>query len=237
MEYKKETVRNAIMFTIIIALAGCTSTTEKEEKVAAVAVPKAQPPVQDPMHFDGTFVAPGTDFSRYKRVIVTDLGLNDTQITLTTTQVSGNKSTQSLSEQDKRFFREEYTHSVVVNLIADGTYTTALNPADDVLLIKSKIVQISPTVTDDKNTNPGMKIYNEGNATMMISMELYDSMSNKLIGTVTSSRALGLMQNDNNRTSTNAQIRQAFAFWLRTLRTELDALSRRQSPLDKLLRQ
>ncbi|HSX86073.1 MAG TPA: hypothetical protein VLE50_11745, partial [Cellvibrio sp.] len=84
--------------------------------------------------------------------------------------------------------------------------------------------------------NEAMVMYNKNAAEITISMELFDSVTHRLIGTITDSRDLGQMQVNNNRLATNVLIRQAFIDWLKTLRTELDALSGRQSPLEQYLR-
>ncbi|MGM8227335.1 DUF3313 family protein [Cellvibrio sp. ARAG 10.3] len=223
-----------LMFCAIAMLWACTSTPEIPEKPVTQQAQNNTPATPDPHIIEGTFVAPGVDFARYRRLIVAELGLNEIDVSVPAKQRSD--TSWVLTNEDKSFLRSEYTHAVVGNLIADGTYTTAINPAEDVLLVKSRIVQIAAGKPAAAEKNEALTMYNEGAAEITISMELFDSMTHRLIGTITDSRDLGHMQINNNRVAANVLIRQAFIDWLKTLRTELDTLSGRQSPLEKYLR-
>ena len=77
--------------------------------------------------------------------------------------------------------------------------------------------------------------YEQNSGAMTLTLELYDSVSQKLVGTIIDTRSLGRIWDDNSRASTSLQVRRAFASWLKNLRIELDQLSNRQPALDKLL--
>lgn len=214
----------------VTLLWGCSSTPEKSNQ----PTPEAVSVTVEPRFYEGTFVAPGVDFSGYRRLIVAELGFDEIEISLPSTR--GSEAAWELTDEDRRFFRSEYTHAVVANLVADGAYTTAINPAEDVLLVRSRILEIASLNVVAPSNNPGMAMYNESVGTMVITMELYDSMTNRLIGTITNRRSLAQMQANNNRAATNIAVRQAFVFWLKMMRTELDALAGRLSPLESHLR-
>jgi hypothetical protein len=218
----------------VVMLWACTTTQETPENSVTQQAQNDTSATPDPHIIEGTFVAPGVDFARYRRLIVAELGLNDIDVSIPAERRSD--SLWVLTDEDKSFLRSEYTHAVVGNLIADGTYTTAINPAEDVLLVKSRIVQIASGKPAAAEENEALAMYNEGAAEITISMELFDSVTHRLIGTITDSRDLGQMQINNNRVAANVLIRQAFIDWLKTLRTELDTLSGRQSPLEQYLR-
>lgn len=222
--------RTALILISAVTVAGCSSTPKTED---ASEQSRATSTETQSHIIEGTFVAPGVDFAKYRRLIIAELGLADINITVPAERRS--ETPWALTEQDKSFMRGEYTHAVVSNLIADGAYTTAINPAEDVLLVKSRIVQIAAGKPAPAE-NPAMAMYRETAGTITLSIELYDSMSHRLIGTITNSRDLGQMNVGDNQMATNTQIRQAFIYWLKTLRTELDTLSGRRSPLDQYLR-
>lgn len=232
-QLKKIFYKTLVPLSVVI-LWGCSATPHTETNNTTEQAQEGASTTSDPHIIEGTFVAPGIDFANYRRLIVAELGLSDIDITIPA-EPHGD-TPWVLTEEDKSFLRSEYTHAVVGNLIADGTYTTAINPAEDVLLVKSRIVQIAGGKPLSSEENEAMAMYNKSAAEITISMELFDSATHRLIGTITDSRDLGQMQVNNNRLAANVLIRQAFIDWLKTLRTELDALSGRQSPLEQYLR-
>ena len=227
MNCRKKIIVNALNALLVMILVGCSSQPKQVEEPAVKAF--------DPAEADGIFVVPGIDFSQYKKLIVTDLELDEIDIRQPP-PTSKNQSPWRLGEREKRFMREEYTQAVVMNLIADGAYATALDAGDDVLLLRSEITRIAPLVTSaSAAAAKTMESYNASNGAMTISMELYDSISRKLVGTIISTRDLGRIWDENSSASVSLQVDLAFKYWLKGLRAQLDQLSRRQSPLDKLL--
>lgn len=228
MKNKWSHTRCVLSVLLAVVVTACSSPTKSPTDTGKNPGAGDTPPTAEVTHVDGTMVVPGTDFSKYKKLLVTALDVDNIEII----SPDVNKP-WGIGEGDKRFFREQYTQAAVINLIADGAYATALDPGQDVLLLRSRIIRIAPP---DASMAPG------GNATtqvfssaVTISMELYDSSTEKLLGTLTNTLDLGRIWDENSQASSNLQVHQAFVYWLQSLRTELDALSRRQSTLDKLL--
>lgn len=216
----------------LLGVVSCSSQSEQPQQKSAAPEAAATAEQRNPAEMDGIFVAPSADFSRYKKIIITELGLDDIDIQM---PPNWNAATPWIvGEKEKQFFRTEYTQAAVVNLIADGTYATALSPADDVLLLKAKVTRIAPMLSPDGSRNRAMA-YEQNSGAMTLTLELYDSVSQKLVGTIIDTRSLGRIWDDNSRASTSLQVRRAFAAWLKNLRIELDQLSNRQPALDKLL--
>jgi hypothetical protein len=115
------------------------------------------------------------------------------------------------------------------NLIADGTYATAMQAGSDVLTVSAKVLEIAPLGTKDdmKGRPTNVKVYSEGMGTMTLEISLYDSLSGKPLAIITDQRDLGRVWEENNRVTNNIQVRLAFNQWLRNLRTELDKASAR----------
>lgn len=228
MKYVKLSARQLLVFLLLCNLLACSSLPEKDAITTAAESPDAQ------TFFEGSFIAPGVDFSRYKKIIITDLDLN--QMVVKTPASRREATPWTLKEEDKRFIRQEYTQAAVKNLVVDGAYATTLNPAEDALLIETKVLQIAPLQQSEKDKKDNkLAAYNETSGVMTITIELYDSATEKLLGTITDSRDLGFIWDEKSQSSTGVQIRLAFDDWLKYLRTELDQWSRRQTPLDKLL--
>lgn len=211
---------------IVTVLAGC-SQTKKHEEVAQQKADQAGLTAVGQSHFDGTFIAPGSNFSQYKKLLVERLDLEKVEI-IQPPKTGMSSAPWALTEEDKRFYQERYTEALINNLIADGAYATAVDPAADVLTIKARVVQIAPAaVKDDINSRQGiMKVYTEGSGSVTLEVALHDSITGKLLGIITDKRDLGRIWEENNRVTNNQQVRLAFNSWLRKLRSELEAISK-----------
>lgn len=209
-------------------LTACGINKPHEEAAMAKAQAEGMNALPKPS-FDGTFVAPGVDFAKYKKLIVEQLDMNNVEIIKPSSLNTTQDTSWVLNDKDKAYYSERYTQALINNLVADGTYSTATAAGDDVLTLRAKILQIAPLASkDDLQGRPQiMKVYSEGMGTMTLEITLYDSLSGKAIGIITDQRDLGRIWEENNRATNNIQIKLAFDAWLRKLRTELDKLSHR----------
>lgn len=227
----KRLVKNLSIKLVLIALVtgaivSC-SMTKPHEKAAALKASQAGLSAVETSRFDGTFVAPNAKFSQYTKLLVEQLDLSDVNIRKQSTDKI-NDTPWELSDADRRYYQERYTEALMTNLIADGRFATSLQSGSEVLLIKAKVLEIAPLASkDDQQGRPTMmKVYSEGMGTMILELSLVDSASGELLAIITDRRDLGRLWEENNRVTNNVQIRLAFNQWLRTLRTELDRLSR-----------
>lgn len=218
-----------LMLGLITSLAtGCSINKPHEKAAQAKAQSQGMNAVYN-SRFDGTFVAPGADFSKYKKILVEQLDMENVEIIQPSSNTFSRNTPWVLKPQDKAYYQERYTEALVNNLVVDGAYATASGTGTDVLILKSRILQIAPLASkDDTLGRPGlMKVYSEGMGKMTIEMSLYDSVSGKALGIITDQRDLGRIWEENNRATNNVQVRLAFEAWLGKLRSELDNLSKR----------
>ncbi|ACE85761.1 DUF3313 family protein [Cellvibrio japonicus] len=225
---KSSLMRVLVMGLLVSVVAGCTFTKKHEQEAQKKAQEQGLSQVEK-SRFDGTFVAPGVDFAKYKKLLVEQLDMENVEILKSSSRNFTRDTPWTLKPADKAYYQERYTEALIKNLVADGTYVTSVAASDDVLVIKSRILQIAPLASkDDSDGRPGiMKVYSEGMGTMTIEMSLYDSITGKAVGIITDKRDLGRIWEENNRVTNNIQVRLAFDAWLRKLRTELDNLSGR----------
>jgi len=211
-----------------IVMAGC-SITKKHEQDAQIKADKAGLAAIEKTHFDGTFIAPGAQFKKYKKLFVEQLDLSNVKIRKQSSSNTFDDTPWELNDEDRRYYQERYTEALMNNLIADGTYTTAMQAGADVLTVSAKVVEIAPLGSKDdlKGRPTNMEVYSEGMGTMTLEITLYDSVSGKPQAIITDQRDLGRLWEENNRASNNVQVRVAFDHWLRTLRKELDRASGR----------
>ncbi|MDO8344458.1 MAG: DUF3313 family protein [Cellvibrio sp.] len=211
------------------AIASC-SFTKPHEKDAQLKADKAGLTVVEKTRFDGTFIAKGAEFSQYKKLLVEQLDLSDVKVRKPSSTNIVDDTPWELNDNDRRYYQERYTEALMNNLIADGTYSTAMQAGADVMTVSAKVLEIAPLASKDdmKGRPTRMKVYSEGMGTMTLEISLYDSVSGKPLAIITDQRDLGRIWEENNRVTNNVQVRLAFNQWLRNLRTELDKASGRR---------
>ncbi|MDQ2075376.1 DUF3313 family protein [Marinimicrobium sp. ABcell2] len=164
---------------------------------------------------DGVFVAPGADFSAYNRLLVTDLNLEDWR------PPGRDLPLGAMNRNDREFFRQEYVGALVHHLVADGAYELALEPGNDVLQVDASLHQT--TLSQEASEQMGVTDPRDM-AVIVLSIELYDSVSGRLLATVTDRQPLGRGANHGSSPLTPMQVRRAFSEWMHYLREELDEL-------------
>jgi len=225
---KYTTFKIALLTLVASVIVGC-STTKPHEQEAQLKADKAGLTVVEKTRFDGTFIAPGAKFSRYKKLFVEQLDMTDVSIRQPSARKIADEKPWVLSDADRRFYQEKYTEALMNNLLGDTVYTTAIQAGADVLTVSAKVVEIAPLASKDdlKGRPTNVKVYSEGMGTMTLELTLYDSISGKPLAIITDQRDLGRIWEENNRTSNNVQVRLAFDQWLGNLRRELDKASGR----------
>ena len=167
---------------------------------------------------DGVFVAPGVDFSRYRRLLVTDLDLSLWQSKAQT------ESLVRLNRDRRQFLREEYTQALVHYLVADEGYQLSLEPEAGVLRIDTRIQQGIQRL----RANPQQPA--EPFVVMLIQMELYDARSGQFVASLTDRQAVGRMSDRAKPRLAERQIARSFSDWMKWLRQQLDQLRAATQP-------
>jgi len=179
-------------------------------------------------HFDASYALPNANLMQYKKIILSDLDLSSTKIIKPNTSRPFDEPWE-LNNDDRKYYQSKYVDSAKKFLFDDNEYVVATLPAADTLLLKTKITEIAPLASkDDFKGRPNlMDVYSEGFGRMTIAFELYNSVSNKLVMTVSDEHDLGNIWEKNNRVQNNFQIKLAFDFWMRNLKEELEHLAKK----------
>ena len=213
-----------VFLGLMLALShGCASVPGKSGE------PEAEPKREDPStdragltlpdpSLDGVFVAPGVDFSRYQRLLVTDLDLSHWQSQATT------ESLVYLNRDQRQFLREEYTQALVHYLVADGSYPLSLEPEAGVLRLDTRIQQ------GLQRLRPNPQQPAEPFVVMLIQMELYDAGSGQFLASLTDRRAVGRLTDQAKPRLAERQIARSFSDWMEWLREQLDQLRTLSQP-------
>jgi len=221
-------MKSLIIATLFaLSLSACGYLHPHEKKALDQAQGAGLVAVKKP-HFDASYVLPNTNFGQYKKIILSNLDLSSTKV-IKPSSVRPFEAPWELTDEDRAYYQRKYTDAAQKYVLDNGGYSAATVPAADTLLLKGKITEIAPLASkDDFNSRPNlMDVYSRGFGRMTIALELYDSVSNKLVATATDEHELGRIWEKNNRVQNNFQIKSAFDFWMRNLKDELDALSKR----------
>ncbi len=219
---QRNPLKPILIALLIGSLIGCSASPKKPEAEVQLKADKTGVTTVEKTPIAGTFIARGVQFSKYKKLFVEQLDLNDVKVQR---QPAGAAS-WGANEEERRYYQERYTEALMNNLILDRTYSTAMQNGADVMTVVAKVVEVASFDNREemKGRPANTKTYSEGVGAMTLEISLYDSISGKPLAIITSQRRLW---DENNRETNNVQVQVAFNYWLRTLRIELDKASGR----------
>jgi|GEM_PF-1585781 len=203
-----------VMLALSALLWGCASAPERDTDDGAdrdAPVTLADDVFDDPM-FDGVYIVPGVDFSRYERLLVTELNLDQWR------PEGRELPLQELNRNDQNFFRQQYTSAIVHHLMARGGYELSLDPGRDVLRVDARLRQsVQQPLTASREAPRGTIV-------MVLTLELLDSATGQMVATMTSRQPIDRSMNERNSPVTAMQVSRAFSEWMQWFRDELDEL-------------
>jgi hypothetical protein len=216
-----------LIAALAVSLSACGILKPHEKTTQSQAQEAGLVAVHKP-HFDASYALPNANFGQYKKIILSDLDLSTTKIIKPNSSRAFDEPWE-LNNDDRNYYQSKYVDSAKKYLFDDGKYLAAVTPDADTLLLKTKIIEIAPLASkDDFKGRPNlMDVYSEGFGRMTIAFELYDSVSNKLVAVTSDEHDLGNMWEKNNRVQNNIQIKLAFDFWMRSLKEELEHISKK----------
>lgn len=205
-------VKKLIGLFLVLMLTGCATGPEQVAKEGGLSVVS-----EEDYLLDGLFVAPGVDFSGYQYLLVTDLNLDQWR------PMGQDLPLKAMNRDDRTFFQREYAQALVHYLVADGAYELALESGEHVLQVDAQLHQT--TLSEHAGEQMGVTDPRDM-AVIVLSLELYDSLSGRLLATVTDRQLIGTVANHNTSPLTPVQVRRAFSTWMEYLRNNLDDLRR-----------
>ena len=162
------------------------------------------------------FLAPGADFTPYKRVM-----LDPTEIAFRKNWMRDYNSTRRgvsgrVSDSDvQRVITQggAAATEIFTKAFAEGGYPVVTAPAEDVLRVRTGVINLSVTAPDIPVAGRSRTYANEaGSATLLI--EVRDSMTGALLGRVVDSKLAGDTQSFIRNSVTNrADFRQLIKLW------------------------
>jgi Protein of unknown function (DUF3313) len=206
-------IRTLLALPLIAALAGCTSTPEVQTGDDAEVVLDSLHRV-DHVKADMVYIDPDVDFSKYNKVLITPLGVDNIEI------IQPNKSTSvanqrdwELTDQDKQKLQQAYHDAMVKYLDDKGSFPIVTEAADDVLQISAALTAIAPSAArDDGKSRPigRSKVYTEGAGSLAIFVVYGDSETGEVFALVKDRRTSSSVWGSNNSVSNMADVRRMF---------------------------
>lgn len=220
-------MKNSLLIAVLAISVSACSFVKPHEKAAQSQAQQAGLVAVHKPQFDASFILPGVNLGQYKKIILGDVDFSSTLIRKPSSSRMLDEPWE-LNSGDKKYYQSKYEDSAKKYLF-DSAYAQATAAGADTLLLKTKITEIAPLASkDDSKGRPNlMDVYSEGFGRMTIVFELYDSVSNKLVAVTTDEHDLGTIWEKNNRVQNNFQVKLAFDFWLKNLKEELAATSKK----------
>jgi hypothetical protein len=173
------------------------------------------------------FVDPEADFSKYNRVMLDPLDVDNVEIVQPTRSVTNRSGAWQLSDTDKDNLRRHYREVFTRELQETGDYEIVDEPGADVLRISATITGIAPTAARDDTRSRAIgrsRVYTEGGGTMSIGFAFSDSKSGDVLGIVKDRRGGSPVWGVNNSVTNMSDVRFIFSGWARQIRSRLDIM-------------
>ena len=226
------TARILLLLGGIAMLTACAKTPEIQTGANAEVINGNLHKV-DNSTFKVSYVDPDADFSKYNRVLVKPLGLDNVEITQpgSSSSVVGRKD-WVLTDKDKDMLAEAYMEAMREQLETKGGYALTDQPADDVLEISAMITGIAPSAAKDVNSSRGAgrtQVYTEGAGSMAIAVAYGDSETGEVLGLAKDNRASNNTSFGVNNSVTNrSDVRRMLSSWASNIRVGLDRVHGKQ---------
>ena len=178
----------------------------------------------------GAWVDPNADFSRYTRVLVRPLGVDNIEIVEPTGSVSTRRSNWELSDSDKQMLQDMFKSAVEQQLQERGSFPLAEEADDDVLEIAAMITGLAPSAArDDHRSRPTgrSRVYTEGAGAIAVAVAFGDSETGEVLALVKDSRSSNSHWGVNNSVTNRADVQRMFNSWAIQLNSTLERVTGR----------
>jgi hypothetical protein len=176
------------------------------------------------------YVDPGVDFSRFQRLLIDPLGVDNVKIIepgrSAVSRAAGDN--WELDDRDRKALQGAFADSMRINLEEKGDYKIVTEAAGDVLRISAKLVSFAPNAPRDDARSRSIgrtRTYSEGIGDLSISISFSDSETGEVLALVKDTDSGSSMWGVNNRVSNLGEVRFMFNGWARTIRARLDVIS------------
>ncbi len=166
---------------------------------------------------DVAYIDPSADFSRYTKVMLQPLGVDNIEIIQPDSRTSvTNRRDWELTASDKEMLQQMYAETMVKQLQEKGQFPVVTEPGDDVLQIGAMITAIAPSAAKDDNlSRPAGRSYviTEGAGAIAVAVAFGDSQTGEVLALVKDSRSSNTHWGMNNSVTNRADVQRMFNSW------------------------
>jgi uncharacterized lipoprotein YajG len=181
------------------------------------------------------YVDPEADYSRYTRVLIEPLDLDNVEIVQPdnmNSMVNRYNREWELSDADKATLQVAFDEAMRRELTAGGLFEIASASGDDVLVIDAMLTRLAPSASRDDmtaRTSARSRVYTQGAGSISIAIAFGDGDSGEVLAIIKDTRsndngAWGL----NNSVTNMAEVRRTFTSWAKRIHDGLAALRQRR---------
>jgi hypothetical protein len=177
------------------------------------------------------YVDPDVEWSRYTRVMLDPLGVDNVEIIAPSARSSASAHTRSvdweLSDKDKQSLQDAFANSMKIQLEEKGEYPIVTKAGDDVLRISAVLTALAPTAPPDDLKSRGAgrgRTYTEGAGTFFINVSFSDSETGEVLGLIKDQKRGSTTWGVNNRVTNMGDVKFVFNSWARAIRARLDII-------------
>ncbi len=171
------------------------------------------------------YVDPNADFSKYQRVLIQPLGVDNVEIIQPSKTTSAiQRKEWVLTDADKRALQEMFAAAMEKQLQERGEFPLATAPDDDVLEIVAMITAIAPSGPKDDNrsrTAGRNYVITEGAGSIAVAVAFGDSETGEVLGLVKDARSSSSFWGMNNSVTNRAEVQRVFNSWATQINTAL----------------
>lgn len=173
---------------------------------------------------DLAYVDPTVDYSRYSKVLVKPLDVDNVEIIQpgrNTSEVNRYNTEWALSDANKQKLQDAFMESMHTELTQGGAFSIVDTGGDDVIVLEAMLTSIAPSAPMDSTDSRGVgrsRIYTEGAGGMSIAIMFADGDSGEVIALVKDTRNSSNSNWGVNNSVTNmAEVRRNFNAWAKRM--------------------
>lgn len=173
------------------------------------------------------YIDPQADFSKYTRVLLRPLGVDNVEIIQPQSSgsvVSGSRD-WVLTDEDKDMLRQVFLDAMTRQLEEKGHFPIVTEADDDVLEIAAMITAIAPSGPKDDLRSRGAGrnyVITEGAGSIAVAFAFGDSQTGEVLALAKDSRSSNSFWGSNNSVSNMADVRHMFNSWALQIRSGLE---------------
>lgn len=177
---------------------------------------------------NAAWIDPDADFTRYTRVLVRPLGVDNIEIVEPSRSSGTRRSNWELTDSDKQMLQDMFKTAMENQLQERGSFPLSQEPGDDVLEIGAMITALAPSAAkDDNRSRPTgrTRVYTEGSGAVAVAVAFGDSETGEILALVKDSRSSNSHWGINNSVTNRSDVQRMFNSWATQLNNTLEQVT------------